>query len=106
MGAAFGTLLGNGGDLAIVAALAGGLFSMGFVYGPLGAWLPSLFPVRLRYTGISFAFNMGGIVGGALAPMVATGLVETFGVATAGLYMSAAAAISLVALWLGKRQHH
>jgi len=105
MGAAFGTLLGNGGDIAIVAALAGGLFSMGFVYGPLGAWLPSLFPVRLRYTGISFAFNMGGIVGGALAPMVATGLVETYGVATAGLYMSAAAAISLVALWLRKRQH-
>lgn len=79
---------------------------MGFVYGPLGAWLPSLFPVRLRYSAISFAFNMGGILGGALAPMVATGLVETFGVATAGLYMSAAAAISLVALWLRNRQHH
>lgn len=106
IGAAFGSLLGTGNDLAIVCALAGGLFAMGFVYGPLGAWLPSLFPVRLRYSGISFAFNMGGILGGALAPMVATGLVETFGVATAGLYMSAAAAISLIALWLRNRQHH
>jgi hypothetical protein len=26
------------------------LFVMGFVYGPLGAWLPSLFPPAIRYT--------------------------------------------------------
>ncbi|MGD9811292.1 MAG: MFS transporter [Sphingobium sp.] len=98
MGAAFGSLLGSGQDIAILLALGSALFVMGFVYGPLGAWLPSLFPVRLRYSGVSFAFNLGGIIGGALAPIVAQALVTAFGVATAGLYMSAAAAISLVAL--------
>lgn len=76
---------------------------MGFVYGPLGAFLPSLFPVRLRYSGISFAFNMGGIFGGALAPIVATALVGWHGVGAAGFYMSVAAALSLAALMARNR---
>lgn len=105
MGMAFGPLLGIASDLSIYAALASGLFVMGFVYGPLGAWLPSLFPVRLRYSGVSFAFNLGGIMGGALAPMVAQSLVGLYGVATAGLYMSAAAAISLLALAFSGKSH-
>ena len=33
------------------------LFVMGLVYGPLGAWLPGLFPARVRYTGASICFN-------------------------------------------------
>lgn len=98
MGALFGILLGTGESVPIYCALASGLFVMGFVYGPLGAWLPSLFPVRLRYSGVSFAFNLGGILGGAAAPIIAQTLVSLYGVGTAGLYMSAAAAISLIAL--------
>ncbi len=43
--------------------LAFALFTMGFVYGPLGGWLPSLFPARVRYTGVSVTFNLGGIIG-------------------------------------------
>lgn len=105
MGAAFGSLLGTGLDSGIFAALASALFAMGFVYGPLGAFLPSLFPVKLRYSGTSFAFNLGGIIGGALAPIVAQGLVSAFGVATAGLYMSGAAVISLAALAVRNREH-
>jgi MFS family permease len=101
MGMAFGTLLGTGEDASILVAMATGLFAMGFVYGPLGAFLPSLFPVRLRYSGISFAFNMGGIFGGALAPIVATALVASWGIGAAGLYMAAAAGLSLLALIAG-----
>ena len=104
MGVAFGPLLGMGSDASVLAALSLGLLAMGFVYGPLGAWLPSLFPVRLRYSGVSFSLNLGGIIGGALAPIVAQALVDLYGVATAGLYMTAAAAISLIALWIGNRQ--
>ena len=47
---------------------------MGFVYGPLGAWLPSLFPARVRYTGVSVAFNIAGVLGGALTPIAAVWL--------------------------------
>jgi MFS family permease len=104
MGIVFGPLLGTGALAPIFFALALALSMMGFVYGPLGAYLPALFPVQLRYTGASFSFNLGGILGGALAPIVATWLIARHGVALVGLYMSAAAAISLAGLWWTSRQ--
>jgi hypothetical protein len=68
------------------------------VYGPLGAWLPGLFPARVRYTGASIAFNVAGVIGGGLTPLVAQGLAMRHGLAAVGWYLSAAAGISLVAL--------
>jgi len=44
------------------------------------------------------AFNVGGIIGGGLAPMAAQMLAEAGGLAYVGLYLSAAALISLLAL--------
>jgi hypothetical protein len=39
-------LMGSGSLLEVFLFLALSLFVMGFVYGPLGGWLPSLFPAR------------------------------------------------------------
>ncbi len=103
MGIVFGPLIGTAALLPIFIALSLALFVMGFIYGPLGAYLPALFPTQLRYTGASFAFNLGGILGGALAPIVATWLIGMQGVALVGLYMSAAALISLAGLWWTSR---
>jgi len=103
MGVAFGPAMGTGALLPIFLILSLALFMMGFVYGPLGAYLPALFPVQLRYTGASFSFNLGGIIGGALAPIVATWLIAAQGVELVGLYMAAAAAISLLGLWWTSR---
>jgi MFS family permease len=103
MGIVFGPAMGTGQLLPIFLILSLALFLMGFVYGPLGAYLPHLFPVQLRYTGASFSFNLGGIIGGALAPIVATWLIQMEGVELVGLYMSAAAAISLGGLWFTSR---
>jgi MFS family permease len=95
-------LLGFGlPGLALFLSLA--LFAMGFVYGPLGAWLPGLFPARVRYTGASLAFNAGGIIGGGLTPVVAQALVGEFGLAAVGLWVAVACGASLVALWLVRR---
>ncbi|MDV3456555.1 MFS transporter [Sphingomonas sp. HF-S4] len=86
--------------------LAGGLFVMGFVYGPLGGWLPSLFPARVRYTGVSVTFNLGGIIGGGLTPLIAAALVERGGLGLVGYYLAGAAMLSLVGLALvGRRAH-
>lgn len=104
MGFVFGPMLGTGALLPIFLVLSLALFLMGFVYGPLGAYLPALFPIQLRYTGASFAFNLGGIIGGALAPIVATWLIATQGVGVVGHYMSIAAAISLAGLWWTSRR--
>lgn len=100
VGLIFGPGLGSGSPLAVFAVLSLALFLMGFVYGPLGAWLTGLFPIQLRYTGSSVAFNAGGILGGALAPMVAQGLMQGFGIASVGLYLSIAALVSMLALAL------
>ena len=82
------------------------LFAMGFVYGPLSAWLTDLFPARVRYTGVSMAFNVAGVIGGGLTPVIAQKLAMTYGLAPVGWYLSAAAALSLVALLaLGRRAH-
>lgn len=71
---------------------------MGLTYGPLGAFLPGLFPARVRYTGASMSFNIGGILGGGLTPILAQALAERGGLGWVGLYLAAAGLISLVAL--------
>jgi MFS family permease len=102
-GALLGPMLGSGLMAVVFAFLAIALFAMGFVYGPLGAWLPSLFPPRVRYTGTSLAFNIGGILGGGLAPAIAQMIATRHGLAPVGFYLAAAAAISLLGLLLAGR---
>lgn len=103
MGVMFGPLLGSGSLWLVWIALSFALFVMGFVYGPLGAWLPSLFPPRVRYTGASVAFNAGGILGGAVAPVAAQALSEFGGTAIVGLYLTMAGIFSLAGLLLARR---
>ncbi|WP_420140008.1 MFS transporter [Sphingomonas sp.] len=91
-------LMGSGSLLLVFLFLALALTMMGFVYGPLGSWLPSLFPARVRYTGVSMAFNVAGVLGGGLTPLVAQALAARGGLSLVGLYCSAAAVISLIAL--------
>ena len=93
-------MLGGGSLIAIWLFLSLALFVMGFVYGPLGAWLPDLFPARVRYTGASIAFNVGGILGGGLTPLLAQALADRGGLAFVGVYLGAAASLSLIALLL------
>jgi MFS family permease len=90
----------GGGDLLLIGGfLSLLLLLMGFVYGPLGAWLPGLFPARVRYTGASVAFNVGGVIGGGFTPIVAASLAAE-GLDLVGIYLSAAAALSFIALML------
>jgi metabolite-proton symporter len=96
-------LMGGGTLGSVLLFLSLALLVMGFVYGPLGAWLPGLFPARVRYTGASMAFNVGGILGGSLAPLIAQALAERGGLAPVGLYLAGCSLVSLVALLLVRR---
>jgi MFS family permease len=98
VGGLLGPMMGAGSLLLVGAYLALAQVAMGLVYGPLGAFLPSLFPARVRYTGVSIAFNTGGIIGGGLAPVVAQTLAEAGGLALVGAYLAAAATLSLIGL--------
>lgn len=97
-GAALAPLMGSGSLPAITGFLCLALVVMGLVYGPLGAWLPSLFPARVRYTGASIAFNVGGVIGGGMTPAIAQALATHGGLKLVGLYLAAAGGISLLAL--------
>ena len=97
-GLLLGPLMGSGSLLLVFVFLSLSLLLMGFVYGPLGAWLPGLFPARVRYTGASVAFNVGGILGGALAPVIAQALSQKGGLWPVGVYLSGAALVSFLAL--------
>ena len=92
-------MMDSGSLVLIWAFLSIALVLMGLVYGPLGAFLPGLFPARVRYTGASMAFNIGGIIGGGLTPIIAAELAKEGGLPYVGYYLAAAALISLIALW-------
>jgi allophanate hydrolase subunit 1 len=58
----------------------------------------------VRYTGASLTFNLAGILGGSLAPYIATGLADSYGIAFVGYYLAAAAAVTLAAQLLLNRR--
>jgi len=96
-------LMGSGSLAQIFLFFVVALSAMGFVYGPLGAWLPSLFPPQVRYTATSLSFNVGGAIGGALTPVVAAATAAKGGLVPVGAYLIGAAVLSLVGLlWAGR----
>ena len=104
IGFVFGPALASGSWPLIFFGLASALFVMGLVYGPLGSWLTGLFPVHVRYTGASVAFNAGGILGGAMAPIIAQALAEWGGSEVVGLYLALAGVVSWLGLLMVRRQ--
>jgi MFS family permease len=74
-------------------------------YGVQGAFYPQLFPAALRYSGMSISYNVGGLLGGAVSPLVATSLLGRYHSWTPiALYMAAAGVVGLVAsLFLRER---
>ncbi len=104
-GFALAPLLGSGSVLLVTVFLCLGLFLMGLIFGPMGAFLPELFPTRVRYTGASLTYNLAGILGASLAPYIAQTLVEQGGLGWVGGYISIAAVISVAAVWLIRETH-
>lgn len=103
LGFVFSQGLASGSLLVIFVTLASALFIMGYVYGPLGAWLPTLFPVTVRYSGISVAFNTGGIIGGAMTPIVAQLMASQHSnILNPGMMLTLAGLISVVGIILAR----
>jgi MFS family permease len=92
----------SAGPLLAVGYLCASLFVLGIMYGPLGSWLPGLFPVELRYTGASVAFNVAGVIGGAMTPLIATYATAHLGLQSVGLGLAAAGALSSTSVLLLK----
>lgn len=76
----------------VVAILFVLVFLATMVYGPLGALLVELFPVRIRYSGVSVALQLGNGWIGGFAPFVATAVVIATGNIFGGLWYTVAIA--------------
>ena len=68
---------------------------LGALIGPLGSFIPETFATRYRYTGAGLAFNAGGIIGGAVPPMLAEALEASAGTWAVGLMMAVLTLVSL-----------
>lgn len=58
----------------ILIALTGQLLCLSVMYGPQAALFAELFPVEVRYSGASLGYQLGAVLGGGFAPIIATAL--------------------------------
>src|SRR4051812_8014247 len=98
---AFFPLLSTGTTAVIVFAVVVALLTHAAMYGPQAAFIAELFSTELRYSGASMGYQLAGVLGGGIAPIVAIALVEAFGSAYAvSVYVLAMMLLPLVALAL------
>jgi metabolite-proton symporter len=91
----FFRLLESGDNGAIILAIVVGLVLHGAMYGPQAAFITELFPTRIRYSGVSIAYQLTSIVAGSLAPIIALALYREYGSALpVVIYVAVACAIS------------
>ncbi len=75
---AFFALLDTGQFILIVLATSVALILHAAMYGPQAAFIAEMFPTKVRYTGASMGYQLAGIVGGALAPIISVALLDRF----------------------------
>lgn len=90
---AFFPLLATKQPALIVLAVVVALTVHAMMYGPQAAFIAEQFPTRVRYAGASLAYTLAGIVGGGIAPMLSTALLQIYGTTTA---VSSYAAVALL----------
>lgn len=99
-------LIDTGSFLLITFAVSVGQIFIGMMYGPQAAMLAELFTTEVRYSGASLGYQTGAILGGALAPIIATALLATYD-STIGIsvYIAFACGITLVSVYLLNETH-
>ncbi|AMW09817.1 MFS transporter [Streptomyces qaidamensis] len=90
-------LLATGAPLPMFLGFMGAMLAFITMFAVIAAYLPELYEPRVRCTGAAVGYNLGGVVGGALTPIVATALAEQGGRVPWGVaaYLTAIALLSL-----------
>jgi len=92
----FGLLNTKSTFLIILATIVGLSVAHAAVYGVQGSFYAELFGTRVRYSGASFSYQISGIFGGALAPLIATWLYPKGGTTLIAAYVAAVCALSVL----------
>ena len=75
---AFFALLDTANFALIVLAAVIALLFHAAMYGPQASFIAEMFPTRIRYSGASMGYQLAGIVGGALAPIISVALLDRY----------------------------
>ncbi len=95
-------LLDTGSPILLIVGIMGTFGILGITYGPMASFIPEQFHTRFRYTGAGLAFNLAGIVGGAVPPLVASGLLVAYGAWAIGLMLALLSLVSLLSTYAMK----
>lgn len=99
----FFAMVKTGSAALIMLASFVGMVLVSFMFSPLASFLPELFATRVRVTGASLGFQFAGVFGGALAPLIAVGLLDRFGNTTpVAVYLAAVCALIAVAAFAAR----
>jgi MFS family permease len=94
-------LVNTASTMGLFAGLTLVTVGLGMVIGPLSAHYTEIFPVNVRFSGVSIAYALGAIVGGAFAPTIAQALVQATGSTGAvTVYLEVMVVVSIVATLL------
>ena len=98
---AFFPLLDTRSPTLIVASVVIAMVFHAAMWAPMAAFIAELFGTRVRYSGASFGFQLAGIVGGGLAPLIAVSLQASFdSTLPVSIYASVALAIVVVSIYV------
>jgi metabolite-proton symporter len=98
------------GFWGMVLGIALASVCLNFMYGPQSALFSELFSAEIRYSGASLGYQLGAIVGGGFAPIIATALLAEYKTsAVIAAYMAALCTVSFVSILLlaetNRREH-
>jgi metabolite-proton symporter len=74
----FFALLDTRSFALIVLAAVVALLLHAAMYGPQASFIAEMFPTQVRYSGASMGYQLAGVIGGALAPIIATALLSRY----------------------------
>ncbi|MGW0707606.1 MFS transporter [Streptomyces sp. NPDC002643] len=99
-------LLATGEPLLIFFGFLVAMLAFVTMFAVIAAYLPELYEPRVRCTGAAVGYNLGGVLGGALTPIVATAVAQggrvPWGV---GAYLTGIALLSLTCFALLPETH-
>ncbi len=99
----FFPMIGGGDWALLVLGVVVALAVHSLMYGPQAAFIAEQFSPRLRYTGSSLAYTLAGVIGGAVAPLLFTTLLDTYDSwLPLALYVAVTAVVTVVGLCLGR----
>jgi MFS family permease len=97
----FFELLDTGRLSLIILAAVVALFFHAAMYGPQASFIAEMFPTRVRYSGASMGYQLAGIFGGALAPIISVALLDRYDTSLAvSVYVVAMLAVTTLCVVL------